>query len=408
MNEIRDAVIVDYLRSPISRSRPRQPERDMFNSLRMDDVAAMLIEELIKRTGINPEEINDVLTGTAMPMGEQWIYGGRDITFLAKLPFNVPAEQIDRQCASSMSTIHQGAMEIQLGYSDIVISCGIEHMTHNPMPGPGIDMSKIMVEVNPRLFESEYEKYDISTTVQMGLTAEKLFDLRQKEPPHITREEMDELAFRSHQNAAKALEEGFFKDEIMPVEVTLADGTKKVVDHDLSIRADTTLEQIASLPPSFKPDGQITAGNSSPLNAAATAMILMSKEKAKEYGLDPMAKIVSMGWAGVDPSMMGLGPVPASKMALKHAGLEAKDIDFWEINEAFAVVTLNAIKELGIDPEKVNVKGGAIAIGHPLGATGTRLVGTLARILNVEDGRYGLATPCVGGGQGAATIIEKM
>jgi Acetyl-CoA acetyltransferase len=146
MNEIRDAVIVDYLRSPISRSRPRQPERDMFNSLRMDDVAAMLIEELIKRTGINPEEINDVLTGTAMPMGEQWIYGGRDITFLAKLPFNVPAEQIDRQCASSMSTIHQGAMEIQLGYSDIVISCGIEHMTHNPMPGPGIDMSKIMVE----------------------------------------------------------------------------------------------------------------------------------------------------------------------------------------------------------------------------------------------------------------------
>ncbi|RZN68012.1 MAG: acetyl-CoA C-acetyltransferase [Candidatus Methanolliviera hydrocarbonicum] len=408
MNEIRDAVIVDYLRSPISRSRPRQPERDMFNSLRMDDVAAMLIEELIKRTGINPEEINDVLTGTAMPMGEQWIYGGRDITFLAKLPFNVPAEQIDRQCASSMSTIHQGAMEIQLGYSDIVISCGIEHMTHNPMPGPGIDMSKIMVEVNPRLFESEYEKYDILTTVQMGLTAEKLFDLRQKEPPHITREEMDELAFRSHQNAAKALEEGFFKDEIMPVEVTLADGTKKVVDHDLSIRADTTLEKIAAVPPAFKPDGAITAGNSSPLNAAATAMILMSKEKAKEYGLDPMAKIVSMGWAGVDPSMMGLGPVPASKMALKHAGLQVKDIDFWEINEAFAVVTVNAIKELGIDPEKVNVKGGAIAIGHPLGATGTRLVGTLARILNLEGGRYGLATPCVGGGQGTATIIEKM
>jgi acetyl-CoA acetyltransferases len=242
----------------------------------------------------------------------------------------------------------------------------------------------------------------------MGLTAEKLFDLRQKEPPHITREEMDELAFRSHQNAAKALEEGFFKDEIMPVEVTLADGTKKVVDHDLSIRADTTLEKIAAVPPAFKPDGAITAGNSSPLNAAATAMILMSKEKAKEYGLDPMAKIVSMGWAGVDPSMMGLGPVPASKMALKHAGLEVKDIDFWEINEAFAVVTVNAIKELGIDPEKVNVKGGAIAIGHPLGATGTRLVGTLARILNLEGGRYGLATPCVGGGQGAATIIEKM
>jgi acetyl-CoA C-acetyltransferase len=242
----------------------------------------------------------------------------------------------------------------------------------------------------------------------MGMTAEKLFKLRQKEPPIITKEEMDEWSLRSHQKAVKALDEGFFKDEIMPVEVTLPDGTKKVIDHDMSIRPDTTLEKIAAVPPAFDPEGFITAGNSSPLNAAATAMILMSKEKAKEYGLDPMAKIVSMGWAGVDPTIMGLGPVPASKMALKHAGMEVKDIDFWEINEAFAVVTLNAIKELGIDPEKVNVKGGAIAIGHPLGATGTRLVGTLARILNLEGGRYGLATPCVGGGQGAATIIEKM
>ena len=398
-----EAVIVDYLRSPFARSRPSEPERDVFNSLRMDDVAAMLIKELIRRTGIKPEEINDVLSGTAMPMGEQWVYGGRTITFLAGLPFNVPAQQIDRQCASSMSTIHQGAMEIMLGYSDLVISCGIEHMTHNPMLGPGVDLSKIMIKPNPRLFtEPECKKYDIMTSIQMGLTAEKLV-----EQTGFSREDMDKWALRSHHKAAKALEEGFLKEEIMPVEVTLPDGTKQVIDHDVSIRPDTSLEALAGLKPPFKPDGQITAGNSAPLNAAATAIVLMSKEKAREYRLKPLAKIVSMGWAGVDPTLMGLGPIPASRMALKHAGLEVKDIDFWEINEAFAIVTINTIKELGVDPAKVNLKGGAIAIGHPLGATGTRLVGTLARILDWENGRLGLATACVGGGQGVATIIER-
>lgn len=398
-----EAVIVDYLRSPFARSRPREPERDIFNSLRMDDVAAMLIKELIRRTGIKPEEINDVLSGTAMPMGEQWVYGGRMITFLAGLPFNVPAQQIDRQCASSMSTIHQGAMEIMLGYSDLVISCGIEHMTHNPILGPGVDLSKIMIKPNPRLFtEPECKKYDIMTSIQMGLTAEKLVG-----QTGFSREDMDKWALRSHNKAAKALEEGFLKEEIMPFEVTLSDGTKKVIDQDVSIRPDTSLETLADLEPPFKPGGQITAGNSAPLNAAATAMILMSKQKAREYRLKPLAKIVSMGWAGVDPTLMGLGPIPASRMALKHAGLKAKDIDFWEINEAFAIVTINTIKELGVDPAKVNIKGGAIAIGHPLGATGTRLVGTLARILNWENGRLGLATACVGGGQGIATIIER-
>lgn len=397
-----EAVIVGYLRSAFSRSRPREPERDVFNSLRMDDVTAMLIKELIKRTGIKPEEIDDVLTGTAMPLREQWLYGGRDITFLAELPVTVPAQGIDRQCASSMSTIHQGAMEIMLGYSDIVISCGIEHMTHIPALGGG-DPSKVPVEPNPRLFsEPEYAKYDIMTTVNMGLTAEKLL-----EQTDFTREDMDRWALRSHQLAAKALEEGYFKGEIMPIEVQLSDGTKKVIDYDVSIRADTSLEALADLQPAFKPDGQITAGNSSPLNAGATAMVLMSKKKAQEYGLKPLAKIVSMGWAGVDPTVMGLGPIPASRMALRHAGLTVKDMDFWEINEAFAIVTINAIKELGIEPDKVNVKGGATAIGHPLGATGTRLVGTLARTLEWENGRFGVATACVGGGQGAATIIER-
>ena len=396
-----EVVIVSYLRTPFSRSRPREPERDVFNSLRMDDMAGRLITEMIKQTKIKPEEIGDVLTGTAMPLLEQWLYGGRAINFLAKLPFNVPAQGIDRQCVSSMSTIHQGAMEIMLGYSDIVISCGIEHMTHIPALGGG-GMTQVPVQPNPRFFTEEFKDYDLMTAMNMGLTAEKLFS-----ETTFTREDMDKWAMKSHQMAAKAVEEGFFKDEILPVEAVQADGTKKVFDSDLSIRANTSMEALAQLQPAFKPDGQITAGNSSPLNAGACAIMMMSKKKAKEYNLKPLAKIISMGWAGVDPTVMGKGPVPSSRKALEHAGLEAKDIDFWEINEAFVIVALYAMKELGIDPEKVNVKGGATAIGHPLGASGTRLVGTCARILNVEGGKYGLATACVGGGQGAATILER-
>jgi acetyl-CoA C-acetyltransferase len=403
MPQTREAVIVDYRRSAFSRSRPREPEKDVFNGLRMDAVAGTLIKELIKRTKVNVKEINDIIVGTAFPVGEQWTYGGRNVVFQAELPFEVPAEQIDRQCGSSMSTIHTGAMEIMLGYSDIVISCGIEHMTHNPMPGPGIDPSRIMTKPDAAFITDErFKKYDFMTAVNMGLTAEKLFS-----ESGFTREDMDKWALRSHQLAAKALAEDYFKGEIMPIEVTLADGTKQVIDSDMSIRADTTMEGLAALKPPFRPDGQITAGNSSPLNAGATAIMLMSKEKAKQYNLKPLATIVSMGWAGVDPSVMGKGPVPASKMALKHAGLDVKDIDFWEINEAFCIVALYAIKELGIDPKKVNVKGGATAIGHPLGASGTRLVGTLARILNMEGGTYGLANACIGGGQGVATIIKR-
>jgi acetyl-CoA C-acetyltransferase len=293
-------------------------------------------------------------------------------------------------------------MEIMLGYSDVCISVGIEHMTHLSISRAESGGSSMMI--NERFIKDPVlaKKADLATAMSMGLTAEKLFA-----QSGLTREDMDKWSLRSHQRATKAIQEGYFKGEIMPVEAPQADGTKRVIDCDMGIRPDTTLEALATLKPAFKPDGQITAGNSSPLNAGATAMILMSKEKAKEYKLKPMATIVSMGWAGVDPTIMGSGPVPASKKALKNAGLEAKDIDFWEINEAFAIVPLNAIKQLGIDPEKVNIHGGAVAIGHPLGASGTRLVGTLARILNMEGGTYGLATPCIGGGQGAATIIKK-
>ena len=403
MSQLRKAVIVDYARSAFSRSRPREPEKDVFNSLRMDATAGMIIKEILKRTKVDPKDINDVLVGTAMPVAEQWTYGGRTVVFQADLPVTVPAEQTDRQCASTICTIHKAAMEIMLGYSDVVISAGIEHMTHIPMGMMPDDPRNILRQPDPRFVTDEsFKKYDFMTAMNMGLTAEKLFA-----ESGLTREAMDKWALRSHQLAAKALAEGYFKGEIIPIEVTMADGTKQVIDHDMAIRGDTTMEGLAALKPAFRPDGQITAGNSSPLNAGATVTMLMSEEKAKEYKLKPLATVVSMGWAAVEPNVMGKGPVPASRMALKHAGMDVKDIDFWEINEAFCIVALWAIQQLGIDPEKVNVKGGATAIGHPLGASGNRLTGTLARILNMEGGTYGIANACIGGGQGAAVLIKK-
>jgi len=399
---MRKVVIVDYLRSPFSRSRPRQPERDKFNPLRMDHVAAMLIEKIIERKRVDPSEIDEVIAACAMGVWEQWTYGGRSITMLANLPVEVPAACVDRQCGSSMSALHFGAMEIMTGYSDLIIACGMEHMTHVPMAGnqwisPPMDLIE----------KEEYrEKYEMETGFVMGLTAEKLFK-EGAEKHGITKEDMDSWSLRSHQMASKAQQESFFEGEIMPVAVTYPDGTTETIDKDLSVRPATSLEKIQGLPPAFKPSGVITAGNSSPLNAGASCIMLASEEKARSLGLTSLGTIKSMGWAAVHPAVMGKGPVPASRMALKHAGLNVEDIDFWEINEAFAIVTLWDMKELGINPNKVNVNGGAIAIGHPLGATGARLVGTVSRVLEVEGGRYGLATACVGGGQGVATIIEK-
>ena len=396
---MKEAVIVGYLRSPLSRSRPGDPERaerDVFNRLRMDELAATLVNELFDRTGIPKDDVDQFISGCALGVGENWSWGGRNIPLLAGFPVTLPAKQVDQQCCSSMASIHIGAMEIMLGYSDITVSVGIEHMTHIPMANnPMLGFSyKLLVD-------EQYRDRDMMSAVSMGLTAEKL-----AEKSGISREEMDLWSVRSHERAAKALEEGFFRDELMPVTVDTAAG-EKVIDRDVSIRPGTDMEGLAGLRPAFKVGGIITAGNSSPLNAGASAMILMSKEGAKKRGMKPLATIRAMASAGVEPSLMGEGPVPSSKKALDQLKLSVDDIDLWEINEAFAVVTLNAIKELGIDPEKVNIKGGAIALGHPLGVTGTRIVGTLARLLNLEGKRWGLATACIGGGQGSATIIER-
>ncbi len=398
---MREVVIVGYLRTAHSRSRPNDPSRDWFCKMRADELLVKLLPEVIKRSGVEPKEIDDFIVGCAIAVGEQWSYGGRLPILLANLPETIPAKFVDQQCGSGMATIHIGFMEIAMGFADIVLVGGYEHMTRIPMGGWTLERG--FVAPNTTLFTNPiYKHWDMMTSTNMGLTAEKLFSQR-----GFTKEDMDRWGTHSHQMASKAYKEGFFRDEILPIEAEQADGKILIVDRDQAVRDDATLESMKDLKPAFKPDGVITAGNSSPFNAAASSMILMSKETAKKKGIQPMATIRSMGFAGVDPSIMGVGPVPASRMALEKAGLQANDIDYWEINEAFTLVVLNCIKELGLDRDRVNVMGGGTAIGHPLGATGIRLVGTLARILNHKGARWGCANACVGGGQGVATIIKR-
>ncbi len=398
---MREVVIAGYLRTAQSRSRPKEPARDWFHKLRSDELLALLLPELIKRTGISAEEIDDFIVGSAMGVNEQWTYGGRMPIFLANLPARIAAKFVDQQCGSAMAGIQMGYLEIAAGYADIVMIGGMEHMTRVPMGG--MVGEKAPISPNLRLFTDEaYRHWDMGVSMNMGLTAEKLLALS-----GLSRDDMDSWGVRSHTLAARAQKEGFFEGEILPIEAKQADGSLLTVREDQAVRGDTTLEMMQALKPAYKPDGSVTAGNSSPLNAGATSMILMAKETAKGKGITPLAKIRSIGFTGIDPTIMGAGPVPASLKALDKAGLKASDIDYWEINEAFCIVALNCIKELGLDPARVNVMGGGVAIGHPLGASGIRLVGTLARILKLKEGRLGLANACVGGGQGVATIIER-
>ncbi|MGQ9859939.1 MAG: acetyl-CoA C-acetyltransferase [Thermodesulfobacteriota bacterium] len=398
---MREVAIVGYLRTALSRSRPNDPGRDWFHKLRADDLLARLLPELLQRSHVDPHEVEDFIVGTALGVSEQWTYGGRFPIFLANLPETIAAKFVDQQCGSSMAAIQIGFMEIASGFADTVLVGGMEHMTRVPMGGPLVQ--KGAISPNPRLFtDPAMSHWDMANAMNMGMTAEKLFS-----QTSFTREDLDKWGVRAHQLASKAQKEGFFAGEILPIEVEQEDGSKMIVDRDQAIREDAKLEEMAGLKPVFKPDGVITAGNSSPLNAGATAMVLMAREKAERKGLKPMAFVRSIGFAGVDPTIMGVGPVPATRKALEKVGLQPGDIDYWEINEAFCIVALNCIRELGIDPERVNVMGGGTAIGHPLGASGVRLVGTLTRILQLKGGRYGCANMCCGGGQGVAVVIEK-
>ena len=362
----------------------------------MDHALGLIIKKLLQKTAIAPEELGDVITGCALQTGENWLYGGRHPVLLAGLPVSVPAHGVDRQCASSMNAAADGAMEIMTGNSDVVLAGGIEHLTHVPMGN-----NSALVPNTRLLTRPEYMKYQMNVGYSMGLTAEKLAG-----EADISREQMDQFSYESQMKASKSLDSGWFKPELMEMRVEVG-GEERVIEVDQSIRKDTTLEGLAKLPPSFKTGGLVTAGNSSPLNAGAAMVVLASKEKVSEHKLKPLAKVISMGWAGVDPSVMGKGPVPASQKALAKAGLKPEDIDIWEINEAFAVVPLYAIQQLHMDPVKVNIHGGAIAIGHPLGASGARLVGTLGRELQETGKKYGLATLCIGGGQGFAMVLQR-
>jgi acetyl-CoA C-acetyltransferase len=328
-----------------------------------------------------------------------------------------------------MTAMHVGIMEIAMGYSDIVVATGVEQMTRQPMMG-NKNMSFPMELFTPG------GKWHNPNFEMLGMlqTAQKVFE---EEYPKFTKEDMDRFGVRSHNLAEKALDDGFFKGEIVPIKAHKeskdkdeALGTEEIIDHDLSIRRGAKYEDMVGLRAASQPgwaggyrnpvftkekyvetfgtdQGLITPGNSSPLNAGAATLLMMSGEKMKEKGLEPLARIVDIGWAAVDPSVMGRGPVPASRNALKSAGLKAEDIDFWEINEAFCIVAMNCMDKLNIPEEKVNIHGNATAIGHPLAATGTRLPGTLARILKEKKAKYGLANMCIGGGQGTAVILEN-
>ncbi len=398
---MKEVFIVGYLRTANSRSKPREPHKDVFHNQRADNLLAGLLQELVNRSGIDPETIEDFIIGCALGVNEQWTYGGRTPIFLSNLSAGTPAKFIDQQCGSGMSALHTGYLEIAAGFADTVLVAGMEHMTRVPI-GPKL-YSSGWAHLNPALFDDPvFAHWDMNTAMNMGLTAENL-----ARKAGLTRQELDKWGVRSHNLAARALDEGYFSGEIFPVEGSLENGLPIMVDRDQCIRSNAGLEAMSALKPAFREDGLITAGNASPLNAGASSMLLMSEKQVRKSGLKPMSRIRSIGFAGVDPAMMGEAPVPAALRALEKVGLTPSDIDFWEINEAFSAVVLNMIRELTINPDLVNIKGGAIAIGHAMGATGIRMVGTLARILDLQNASLGCAAACIGGGQGVATVIEK-
>lgn len=385
---MRHAVVIDAVRTPIGRAHP---EKGIFRDVRADDLSADLMRALLERVGLPASEVEDIHWGCVKQEKEQGYDVARMAALIAGLPIEVGGVTVNRNCGSSLQAINQAAQSIAASCEDVQIAGGVEHMHHIPMEA-GFDPS-------PRFFYR-----NSPATLNMGLTAENLA-LKYK----ISRRAQDEFALRSHRRAAEATDSGAFGREIIPTWGRDEEGRRKLMAEDQCIRRDTTLEALSTLKPVFMPEGgTVTAGNASPLNVGAAALLVMSEEKAQRLGLKPMARIRAMAVAGVDPSVMGIGPVPATHKVLERAGLKLEDIDLIEINEAFAAQTLAVIKVLKADPEKVNVRGGAIAIGHPLGASGARIATTLLHAMRDRKARLGLATMCIGAGQGIATIFEAV
>lgn len=385
-----DVVIIDAVRSPMGKTK-----NGVFRNVRAENLSAALVKELFKRNpNVDQKDVEDLIWGCVNQTLEQGFNMARAVSLLAGLPITCAAQTVNRLCGSSMSAIHTAAQAIMTGQGDVFVVGGVEHMGHVGMMH-GVD-------VNPAL-----SKHMAKASMMMGVTAEMLGKMH-----GVSREDQDAFAVRSHRLAHEATLQGRFNNEIVSIEGHDADGNKILVEVDEVIRPETSMESLAKLAPVFMPKvGTVTAGTSSALSDGASAMLMMSAKKAEELGLTPIAKVRSMAVAGCDPAIMGYGPVPATKKALKRAGLTIADIDIVELNEAFAAQSIPVLKDLGLldfVDDKVNLNGGAIALGHPLGCSGTRISTTLLNVMREKDATVGLATMCIGMGQGIATVFERI
>ncbi len=382
---MREVVIVEGVRTPVGK------RKGILSSVRPDDLAAKVLRELVNRAGISPGMVEDVIMGCVSQVEEQGINIARNAVLMADFPIHVPGTTLDRQCGSGQQAIHFAAQAILSGDMDIVIAGGVESMTRVPLGS---------TRQNSQLSEELTSRYEI---IHQGLSAERIADKW-----GFTRTQLDEFSVESHNRALKAQEEGRFDREIMPLEVTLEDGSTVVVKQDEGPRKGSTVEKLSTLKTVFKEDGKIHAGNASQMSDGAAAVLLMSREKAEELGLKPRFRIVARSVVGSDPTLMLTGPIEATRQVLAKAGLTIEDMDTYEVNEAFAPVPMCWLEEIKADPMKLNPNGGAIALGHPLGATGAKLMISLMHELERTGGRYGLQAICEGGGMANGTIIERI
>ena len=382
-----EAWIVQAVRSPIARAHP---EQGIFRFVRPDDLSADILKNLVERSGIDPNLINDVFWGCARQINEQGYNVARQAVLIAGLPLTVCGTTVNRNCGSSLEALHQATRVILTGENDVAIAGGVEHM-HKA----GWDT---VPELSPQMLKGH-----CADAFNMGMVCEHLASTFQ-----ISRELQDDFALRSHKRAATASKDGLFIDEILPVWGHTLTGEFQPFSTDQTIRPDTSLQALAKLKPAFLENGTITAGNASPFSVGAAAVMVMADQKAKELGLVPFAKVKAMAIAGNDPLFMGIGPVPAIQKILEKTGLSLDEIEIIEINEAFAAQVLSVAKELKIDSEKINKLGGGLALGHPLGASGARIITTMVHEMKRSNAKYALAAMCIGGGQGIATLLERV
>jgi acetyl-CoA C-acetyltransferase/3-oxo-5,6-didehydrosuberyl-CoA/3-oxoadipyl-CoA thiolase len=398
---MKEAVIVEAVRTPMGR------HGGILKDVRTDDLAAYIIGKMVAKTGIAKEEIEDVYFGCTNQAGEDSRNVARNASLLAGLPYTIPGATVNRLCGSGLEAVNQAAHSVQTENGEIYVAGGVESMTRGPwvMGKPANAFQRGDVQMYDSSLGWRFPNKrmgELYSLINNGETAENVADKYQ-----ISREDQDKLALASHQKAVKAQSEGRLKDEIIPYEIVQR-GKTIVHDKDEGPRSDTTLEILAGLQAAFKKGGSVTAGNSSPLSDGAAALLVTTPEKAEQLKLKPLARVISTAAAGVHPNYMGIGPIPAAQKALKRAGLTIEQIDLVELNEAFASQVLACARELGIDLGKLNVNGGAIALGHPLGCSGARILTTLIHEMKKRGSRYGLATMCIGVGQGIATIVERM